>query len=177
VVTILTIFDPTKVGDMSSTINEDGSFSCVNIMTSYEQQLLLIPHFMIRGALNIDNFCVVAPGSFFMVVIIIPSHNFWCVGSLLHFPRYNGGMAYPAMKGKSPTWVNTSGSAQWITLAGGLRQFASDGEVVELSEAAFNSFKPGGREVGNTLDSAASFPAREMDIWWAIKMGLSSKVT
>ena len=71
--------------------------------------------------------------------------------------------------------VNTSGSSQWITLAGGLRQFVSDGEQVEISEAAFASFKPGGKEPGSTVDQEKIKPP-EMDIWWALKMGLSGKV-
>lgn len=44
--------------------------------------------------------------------------------------------------------VNTSGSSQWMTLAGGVRQFVSDGEQVEISPAMVDSFKPGGFEPG-----------------------------
>jgi hypothetical protein len=90
------------------------------------------------------------------------------------FP-YNGGVCYPAdaaNKKPSPTWVNTSGSSQWITLAAGLRQFVSDGDVVEISEAAFQGFRlnAGGAEPGSQLDAQAVMPKREMDIWWAIKV-------
>jgi len=72
--------------------------------------------------------------------------------------------------------VNNSGSSQWITLANGLRQFVSDNEEVEISQDAFNSFRPGGREVDSTAVPSVSSPKPGMDIWWAIKMGLSSKV-
>jgi hypothetical protein len=44
--------------------------------------------------------------------------------------------------------VNTSGSSQWMTLAGGLRQFVNDGEQVEISPEMVASFTPGGMEPG-----------------------------
>jgi len=97
---------------------------------------------------------------------------------------YNGGMCYPAdeaNKKPTPTWANTSGSSQWITLAHGLRQFVSDGDVVEITQAAYENFmeNAGGAEPGSQLDAQAAMPKREMDIWWAIKVNafLENEIT
>jgi len=88
---------------------------------------------------------------------------------------YRGGTVVPGSNDKPSTWTNSSGNSQWVTLAQGLRQFVADGEQVELTEDVVREMRQEAEQVAAVGGMNAQVAMPEIDVWFAIKMGLAAK--